>query len=55
MMNKSLVALMMVCGVLLTACENNEETYPVTGEECGPDDPVKKLDAADCLVPPSGV
>lgn len=55
MMNKSLAALMMMFAVLLTACENNGETYPVTGEECGPDDPVKKLDAADCLVPPSGV
>lgn len=28
-------------------------TYPITGEECGPDDPVKALDASDCL-PPAG-
>ena len=55
MMNKSLIALIMVCGVLLTACENNGETYPVSGEQCGPEDPVKKLDAADCIVPPAGV
>ncbi|WP_299408918.1 hypothetical protein [uncultured Roseobacter sp.] len=27
------------------------ETYPITGEECGPNDPVLELDAADCGTP----
>jgi hypothetical protein len=31
----------------LAACED-EAKYPVTGEECGPDDPVRTLDASDC-------
>lgn len=26
-------------------------TYPVTGQECAPGDPVQELDAADCAVP----
>lgn len=34
----------------LTACFQ-EDTYPVSGEECGPNDPVKDLDATDCLPP----
>ena len=34
--------------VLLAACTQTE-TYPVTGEACGPDDPVKQVDALDCL------
>lgn len=25
--------------------------YPITGEECKPDDPVKDLSAPDCIVP----
>lgn len=25
--------------------------YPVGGDQCGPTDPVKQLDAADCVVP----
>ncbi|MDP5216060.1 hypothetical protein Q5Y75_02405 [Ruegeria sp. 2205SS24-7] len=39
---------------LLGACVK-EDTYPVTGEQCGPEDPVKELDAADCYVPPAGI
>jgi hypothetical protein len=26
--------------------------YPISGEACGPDDPVHKLDSHDCLVVP---
>ncbi|WP_209598391.1 hypothetical protein [Ruegeria sp. HKCCSP351] len=55
MLNKSLAALMMISAMLLSACENKGETYPVTGEQCGPNDPVKTLDAEDCYVPPAGV
>lgn len=35
---------------LLLGCAE-PETYPITGLPCGPDDPVKDLDAADCTVP----
>lgn len=40
------VALCLVLGLI--GCEE-QDTYPITGEECGPDDPVKTLDAADCM------
>ncbi|MEX0320333.1 MULTISPECIES: hypothetical protein [unclassified Ruegeria] len=36
---------------LLAAC-TEPETYPVSGEECGPTDPVQELDASDCVVLP---
>jgi hypothetical protein len=32
----------------LSGCADN--TYPVSGETCGPADPVKTLDANDCMV-----
>ncbi len=54
MLNKSLAALMMAA-MLLSACEKTAETYPVTGEQCGPEDPVQTLDAADCNILPPGV
>ena len=31
-----------------------EDRYPLSGEECGPNDPVLTLDAADCTVPTLG-
>ena len=34
----------------LAACAPTD-TYPVSAEQCGPSDPVKSLDAADCVVP----
>ena len=38
-------ALCLILGLM--GCEK-EGTYPITGEECGPNDPVQTLDAADC-------
>lgn len=35
--------------VALVACEP-AQTYPISGEACGPDDPVQSLDAADCVI-----
>jgi len=35
--------------LLLAACAE-EGRYPVSGEECGPDDPVLSLDASDCTI-----
>lgn len=41
--------ILLLTTALLTACtEETPTTYPVSGEECGPGDPVKGLDAADC-------
>ena len=31
-----------------------EDRYPISGAECGPNDPVLTLDAADCTVPTMG-
>ncbi|MEJ8561977.1 hypothetical protein QTO30_12635 [Yoonia sp. GPGPB17] len=39
--------------LVLAACAQ-EGQYPITGEECGPNDPVLTLDAADCGVPALG-
>lgn len=55
MLNKSLAAFMMAAAVLLSACEKEADTYPVSGDECGPNDPVKTLDASDCNILPSGI
>lgn len=55
MSTKPLVAVLIVAAATLSACEKSTETYPVTGEQCGPNDPVKTLDAEDCYIPPAGV
>ncbi|WP_170417383.1 hypothetical protein [Ruegeria atlantica] len=55
MLNKPLVALLLAAAAFLSACEKDSETYPLSGEQCGPEDPVKTLDAADCVIPPAGV
>lgn len=48
----TLMALTLTLG--LAACEE-PTTYPVSGEECTPGDPVQGLDAGDCVVPVPGV
>lgn len=40
--------------LLLIASCAAEGRYPLSGEECGSDDPVLTLDAADCTVPTLG-
>ncbi|WP_170376001.1 MULTISPECIES: hypothetical protein [Ruegeria] len=55
MFDKTLITLMLASSLVLAACEKEPETYPITGEECGPEDPVKTLDAEDCFIPPAGV
>lgn len=35
--------------ILVASCAA-EGRYPLSGEECGPNDPVLDLDAADCTV-----
>lgn len=49
---KSLAVLLTVA-MVLSGCQK-PGTYPVSGQECGPEDPVKELDAADCYAPPTG-
>ncbi|WP_170329569.1 hypothetical protein [Ruegeria arenilitoris] len=55
MLKKTIVAFMMTVAMFLSACEKDTDTYPVSGEQCGPEDPVKTLDAADCDVLPAGI
>ncbi|MGV6805273.1 MAG: hypothetical protein ACWA49_13820 [Ruegeria sp.] len=50
---KSLLILLIASAAVLSACDKSNDTYPVTGEQCGPNDPVKTLDAEDCYVPPA--
>lgn len=42
--------LVLVSTLALTACETPDH-YPVSGQECGPEDPVLDVDAsmADCM------
>jgi hypothetical protein len=48
---KRFITLAMV-GTLLTvsACTDPDE-YPISGQECGPNDPVLDLDANNCVMP----
>ena len=45
-------ALLLVLG--LAAC-GEPEAYPVSGEECGPGDPVQSLEGIDCAPVVGGV
>ncbi|SMO68766.1 hypothetical protein [Ruegeria faecimaris] len=54
MQKKVLGLFVLTAVVLLSACDKSAETYPVSGEQCGPNDPVKTLDAEDCFIPPAG-
>ncbi len=48
-LSKSLLPLFAALA-LLGACAT-ADTYPLSGEQCGPTDPVKNLDANDCMPP----
>ncbi|MGX0877710.1 hypothetical protein ACSSV4_002403 [Roseovarius sp. MBR-154] len=41
----SRLALVLFATLMLSACEDPNR-YPVSGEECGPDDPVKTIDGS---------
>lgn len=43
-----LVSAMAMCTALFFSGCEKQDTYPVTGEECGPNDPVLELDANSC-------
>jgi len=50
-MRKTLILTMLLAAGGLTAACTEPRTYPVSGQECGPDDPVRSVDAdaADCI------
>ncbi len=48
---KTLRQTLLVLGLLGVAACTQPGTYPVSGETCGPEDPVLELDAADCGTP----
>jgi hypothetical protein len=48
-----LIIALLCSPLVLSGCEDDGK-YPVSGEECGPNDPVKTLDASDCT-PPVGI
>ncbi|MEX0306104.1 MAG: hypothetical protein AB3N12_01850 [Ruegeria sp.] len=52
-LNKYLAAFLVASTAILAACEKGSDTYPISGEQCGPEDPVKTLDAEDCYIPPA--
>lgn len=49
---KYLTVLLLLSSMLsLTGCETTDPpTYPITGEQCSPDDPVHQL-GVDCTAP----
>lgn len=49
-MSRILTLLMLAATLGLSACSGTG-TYPLSDDQCGPTDPVKDLDAADCVVP----
>lgn len=45
-----LVALGLVAALALAGCAPQEPAvYPISGQECGPDDPVRDMNARDCM------
>ncbi len=49
-MNRAFSILLLAATLGLTACAETG-TYPVSSDQCAPTDPVKTLDADDCVVP----
>ncbi|WP_299686865.1 hypothetical protein [uncultured Tateyamaria sp.] len=49
-MKRALLCLCLAALGVLAACET-PDTYPVSGEACAPDDPVKDLSAENCTPP----
>ena len=53
MKQKTWITLVLAASVaVLSACEKKADSYPISGEQCGPEDPVQTLDASDCYTPP---
>ncbi len=45
------VPALFVALALLAACEGPQTNYPMSGEECAPEDPVRTLDSRECTPP----
>ncbi|WP_374300276.1 hypothetical protein [Paracoccus sp. (in: a-proteobacteria)] len=52
---KPFAVTLLLFGLLgLSACETAKPaTYPISGQPCQPGDPVKTMDAGDCVMPGS--
>ena len=48
---KLISALVLVLALFGFAGCTDPAHYPISGQECGPDDPVKDLSPSDCLPP----
>ncbi|GAW34404.1 hypothetical protein RA2_01452 [Roseovarius sp. A-2] len=46
---KNLIALALVGMLSAIAGCTDSHHYPVSGEECGPNDPVQTMDTSDCV------
>ncbi|WP_187393983.1 hypothetical protein [Oceaniovalibus sp. ACAM 378] len=46
------LAMIVILGVFsaLAGCTDPDH-YPISGQECGPNDPVLDMDASDCVLP----
>ncbi len=42
-------ALIVLAALLLIGCSVEEETYPLTGAPCAPEDPVKEMRPLECV------
>ena len=40
----------LLAATFLVGCQEKDQ-YPISGEECSPEDPVKSLDVSDCVTP----
>ncbi len=45
---RPLISVAAICAVLAVMGCEQQNAYPISAEECGPNDPVKTLDASDC-------
>ncbi|MFG5383301.1 hypothetical protein ACEWPN_19260 [Yoonia sp. R2-816] len=54
MMKHLILTLSIAIAFILAGCAETGR-YPVSGEECGPNDPVLSLDASDCVAVPAGI
>lgn len=42
-------ALLAALVVALSACATEPESYPLSGEPCDPDDPVRSVEISECM------
>jgi hypothetical protein len=47
-MIKPMMIVFLAAFIALTGCTDTDH-YPITGDACGPSDPVQELDASECV------